>query len=162
VTKAMHSGKTARGSASSAVKATTAGRGHGTGPDAGLKENEDRDDGIDRRMAERVAVDWNVDYSSDETFLFASSASISNLSALGIFVETKEPSEVGTKLNLKFVPPDAEEPFAFEGEVVWVNPFRPDGSNLNPGMGIRFVDLTIEQRQRLVDLVRRIAFLPSD
>ena len=37
-------------------------------------------------------------------------------------------------------------------------PFR-DGRSRNPGMGIRFVDLTIEQREMILALVRTFAYL---
>ena len=47
-----------------------------------------------------------------------------------------------------------------EGEVIWVNPFRPGApDNLHPGMGIRFVDLDDDVRDRLLELVRRFAYL---
>lgn len=117
----------------------------------------------DRRLAERVLTDLEVDYSSDDTFLFANSANITNLSSMGIFVQTRTPSPVGTRLNLRFTPPNVGKPIAVVGEVVWVNPYRPDDiNNLNPGMGISLTGLTIEQREILVDLVRCIAFLPED
>jgi len=138
------------------------------GRESGRRMNDvpvatDRRKTSDRRMAERVMVDMEVDYSSEETFLFANTANITNLSSLGIFVETRDPAPVGTRLNLRFVPPNAEEPLIIEGEVTWVNPFRADAArNINPGMGIRFVNLDLEEREILVSLVRRIAFLPDD
>ena len=47
-----------------------------------------------------------------------------------------------------------------EGEVIWVNPFRPGApDNLHPGMGIRFVELENDLRDRLLELVRRFAYL---
>lgn len=117
----------------------------------------------DRRLAERVLTDLEVDYSSDDTFLFANTANITNLSSMGIFVQTRTPSPVGTHLNLRFTPPNVGKPVTVEGEVVWVNPYRPDDiDNLNPGMGISLTDLTLDQREILVDLVRCIAYLPEE
>jgi len=47
-----------------------------------------------------------------------------------------------------------------EGEVIWVNPYRPGTpDNLHPGMGIRFVNLDSELRDRLFELIRRFAYL---
>ena len=47
-----------------------------------------------------------------------------------------------------------------EGEVIWVNPFRPGApDSINPGMGIRFVGLDDDLRDRLLELVRRFAYL---
>lgn len=78
---------------------------------------------------------------------------------MGIFVLTREPLEIGTRLLLKFASPDLGEPFAVSGVVQWINPVRPLSENLNPGMGVLFVDLTPETRERLVDAVRTIAYL---
>lgn len=109
-----------------------------------------------RRQATRVDVSWDVDCKTEQTFLYAS---IRNISAMGIFVLTREPLEIGTRLLLKFASPDLGEPFAVSGVVQWINPVRPLSENLNPGMGVLFVDLTPETRERLVDAVRTIAYL---
>jgi type IV pilus assembly protein PilZ len=109
-----------------------------------------------RRQASRFDVSWTVDCKTESTFLYAA---IRNISELGIFVLTTEPLEIGTRLLLEFAPPDAEEPFSVHGIVQWINPVRPLAENLNPGMGVLFVDLTPEVRERLVDAVRTIAYV---
>ena len=109
----------------------------------------------DRRTFDRYEVEWAVDCELSDTFLFAS---ITNISAMGIFVRTTEPLSPGTRLCLTFAPPGSDA-FKLEGVVAWVNPVRPDGDNPNPGMGIRFVDLKLEERERLVDVIRTIAYL---
>lgn len=111
----------------------------------------------ERRLAERVLVDCEVDYGSDETFLFAQAT---NISSLGIFLQTREPEPEGTRLNLRFTLSPQELPLEVEGVVRWVNPFRPgDFNNINPGMGIEFTSLTDTQRDQIVDLIRLIAYL---
>ena len=114
-----------------------------------------QDSGADRREHDRVDVTWAVDCVADDTFLYAS---IANISQMGIFVRTVEPLAIGTKLNLTFAPP-GYEPFDLVGAVAWVNPVRAGGDNPNPGMGIRFVDLTLDQRERLVEVIRTIAYV---
>ena len=53
-------------------------------------------------------------------------------------------------------------PIEVEGEVIWTNPFRPnDKDNTHPGMGIRFSPIDDLTRQRLLELIRRIAYLPE-
>ncbi len=53
-------------------------------------------------------------------------------------------------------------PIEVEGEVIWTNSFRPDDKdNTHPGMGIRFSPLDDVTRQRLLELIRRIAYLPE-
>ena len=111
----------------------------------------------ERRRAPRVLVDLEVDYALEDNYLFAY---ITDISATGIFVRTTTPEQPGTHLNLRFKPDGAAEPIELEGEVIWINPFRPGApDNLHPGMGIRFVDLDDDMRARLLDLVRRFAYL---
>jgi type IV pilus assembly protein PilZ len=101
-----------------------------------------------------VALD--VDCETEDTFLYAS---IRNISAMGIFVLTREPLEIGTRLQLRFAPPGVTEPFTVSGVVQWINPVRPLSENLNPGMGVLFVDLTPEAREKLVEAVHTIAYV---
>jgi uncharacterized protein (TIGR02266 family) len=111
----------------------------------------------DRRRAPRVLVDLEVDYALEDNYLFAY---ITDISATGIFVRTTTPEEPGTHLNLRFQPDDTATPIEVEGEVIWVNPYRPGKpDSLHPGMGIRFVDLDDDVREILLELVRRFAYL---
>jgi len=115
--------------------------------------------GIDRRQWERVLVDLEVDYRSEDTFLFAY---IRDISAMGIFVRTVSPEPAGTRLNLRFSPPGVG-PIEVEGLVIWINPYRPgDRENLHPGMGVQFVDMSPEQRDQIRRLVRTFAYLADD
>jgi type IV pilus assembly protein PilZ len=109
----------------------------------------------ERRTHDRVPVTWAVDCVAEDTFLYAS---IANISAMGIFVKTMEPLAVGTELDLTFAPPDVE-PFKLRGKVQWVNPLREDGDNPNPGMGVQFLDLSNEDRERLVHVIHAIAYV---
>jgi type IV pilus assembly protein PilZ len=109
----------------------------------------------DRRSHDRFDVTWAVDLVADDTFLYAS---IANISQMGIFVKTTDPLPVGTKLMLSFSPP-GHESFKLEGAVAWVNKLRPGGDNPNPGMGVKFIDLTLPDRERLVEIIRTIAYV---
>ena len=128
-------------------KATAKGSDVGVGTDA------------DRRRAPRLLVDLEVDYASEENYLFAY---ITDISATGIFVRTTTPEQPGTHLNLRFQLPHDEggEKIEVEGEVIWINPYRPGApDNLHPGMGIRFVGLDDAVRDELLELIRRFAYL---
>ncbi|WXB10997.1 PilZ domain-containing protein [Pendulispora albinea] len=92
---------------------------------------------------------------TDETFLYAS---ITNISEMGIFVKTLEPLPIGTRLLLSFAPP-GYEPFKLAGVVAWQNQLKLQADNPNPGMGVRFMDLGIQDRERLVEVIRTIAYL---
>lgn len=121
----------------------------------------------DRRHAPRVLVNLDLDYRNQDNFLFAN---IRDISATGIFVSTNSPEQPGTRLNVRFTPShsttrrdvDTAHPDVLdvEGEVIWVNDYRPgDSTNLHPGMGIRFIELTETQRQRLHDFIKTFAYI---
>jgi type IV pilus assembly protein PilZ len=97
--------------------------------------------------ANRIAVDC----ACDETFLFVY---VANAQDLGIFVPSEAPLPVGSGLRVGFEGSD----LTLDGEVVWVNPMK-NGDNANPGMGIRFVSVSREEREQIVSFVRAIAYL---
>ncbi|WP_394849303.1 TIGR02266 family protein [Pendulispora brunnea] len=109
----------------------------------------------ERRRNDRFEVIWAVDCVTDETFLYAS---ITNISEMGIFVKTLEPLPIGTRLLLSFSPP-GYEPFKLAGVVAWQNRIKLQADNPNPGMGVRFTELGIQERERLVEVIRTIAYL---
>ena len=117
----------------------------------------ERRTGRERREHRRVLVSMEVDYRCDKTFLFAY---ITDLSAMGIFIQTSDPHPPGTLLNLRFQPPGGAQ-VDVEGRVIWVNPPRKHDS-INPGMGVQFVDLTPAQREQIKVLVRTFAYLSDD
>ena len=121
-------------------------------PDVMPKGDDRRDE---RRSHDRFDVEWAVDCVAEDTFLYAS---ITNISAMGIFVKTMDPLAIGTNLVLSFAPP-GYEPFKLEGEVAWINPLRDNGDNPNPGIGVRFVNLLPDDRERLVEVIRTIAYV---
>lgn len=114
--------------------------------------------GAERRQFARYDASLSVDYRSGETFLFSY---IHNISEMGIFIGTDNPLEMGTELTLRFNTV-VGEPLEMEGEVVWVNHVRPDKKDRNPGMGVQFKNLTPEKRERVLELVRTMAYLGDD
>jgi|HubBroStandDraft_5_1064220.scaffolds.fasta_scaffold196036_2 type IV pilus assembly protein PilZ len=117
-------------------------------PDSAMRRDE-------RRSHDRFDVEWAVDCIAEDTFLYAA---ITNISAMGIFVKTTDPLAIGTRLVLAFAPP-GYPPFKLEGEVAWINPLRSNGDNPNPGIGVRFVNLLPDDRERLVEVIRTIAYV---
>jgi len=113
--------------------------------------------GRERREHERVAVCLEVDYRSDDTFLFAY---ITDMSAMGIFIQTKAPKPPGTLLNLRFRTRDGKL-LELDGRVIWIN--QPHGADsINPGMGVQFVDLSPAEREQIMGMVRTFAYLSDD
>ncbi|HEY4011715.1 MAG TPA: TIGR02266 family protein [Polyangiaceae bacterium] len=134
---------------------TSKNQGPDAAPATSLEQPDPPPRHDNRRSHDRYDVEWAVDCITDETFLYAS---IANISAMGIFVKTIDPLTLGTKLVLSFAPP-GYAPFKLEGEVAWINPVRSDGDNPNPGMGVRFVNLRPDDRERLVEVIRTIAYV---
>ena len=83
----------------------------------------------DMRRADRITI--NKEFESFDAFI---EEYVTNISRSGVFIRSKSPLEVGTKVNLRFtVIMDDIETIEGTGEVV-----RVDDS----GMGIVFRDLT--------------------
>lgn len=129
-----------------------------TAPDAALAAAPDSG-ARDRRSSDRIEVSWSVDCETEDTFLYAA---ITNISAMGIFVRTIDPLPIGTRVTLRFAPPQARESFVLGGVVQWVNAVRPREDNPNPGMGIRFSSLTLADRERIVEAIHTIAYLREE
>lgn len=125
-----------------------------------MKDHRDkpRPKGTDgeRRRAPRFAVrDLRIDVQSGDSFLYAY---VRNIGELGIFVATDEPLPVGSRLTLRFPARGNIGPLTLGGEVRWVNP----ATGRNPGMGIAFDPLSPDQREKLVALVRAVAYLADE
>lgn len=121
-------------------------------------DGNDAPTGRERRSYERFDTTLSVDWASGDSFLFSY---ITNISEMGIFIRSEDPPRIGTSIRVRFAL-ENEEPLELSGTVVWINPMRADGENLNPGMGVRFDDLSPEQRERVVDIVRTVAYLQDD
>ncbi len=112
----------------------------------------------EKRQDERHDLRVRMDYRHEEggNFLYEYSK---NISAGGIFIETRTPLPVGTTVEMRFQPPGASGVIDVVGKVVWVNPYREGEENPNPGMGIQFTGLDDEQRDLIAQVVRTIAYL---
>jgi uncharacterized protein (TIGR02266 family) len=105
------------------------------------------DDFIERREHPRIpiAVRVRVQYTGQEF-----SAQSVNLSAGGVFLDAERRFPVGTRLHLVFtVPIIAKYPIRAEGEVVWL------GSGDRPGLAVRFVDISDDDRALLGELAEK-------
>ncbi len=96
-----------------------------------------------QRQYDRVAV--NRDFESIDEFV---AEYVSDISHGGVFIRSKNPLPVGTKVNLRFsIIVEDFETIEGEGEVVRVDP-----DPANPGMGVAFTKLSAES----LDLINRI------
>src|SRR5688572_26086957 len=67
----------------------------------------------------------------------------------GIFIRTREPLPVGTRLKLDFQLVDSAPLFQGDGTVVWIREYDPGKTGVTPGMGVRFDRLTPESQPTL-------------
>ncbi len=96
----------------------------------------------DKRAAERLPIRMLVEYESSEDFLIDYTA---NMSIGGMFIQTSNPLEVGTRFRLRFRIPGRDEPVDTVGEVCWV--LSPEEAGcMQPGMGVRFEELAQQDR----------------
>ena len=105
---------------------------------------------VERRGAQRVAVDLFVEeHDGDRLFVHPAS----NLSCTGIFIESHAYSLRNAVerrfIDLEFVLPDGDRPFAVRGEVIGA---RPVGG-FSHGLAVRFLDLSAIDRDALAAFV---------
>ena len=67
----------------------------------------------------------------------------------GIFIRTREPLPVGTRLKLDFQLVDTAPLFQGDGTVVWIREHDASRAGVTPGMGVRFDRLTPESQPTL-------------
>lgn len=105
----------------------------------------------DDRKNQRIPIQLLVDYRADGHYLFDFCR---DLGAGGVFIETENPLEHGSQVDLTFTLPDSKETLETKGRVIWVQPVVP-GKDLTPGMGVQFEGFTTEQRKILENFVSR-------
>ena len=105
-----------------------------------------------------LRLQLNYRHATGGNFLLENST---NISDGGIFIETKHPLPPGAHLVIRFQPPGGENDIELSGEVMWVNSYEEGGENPNPGMGIRFENLSASDKATIASIVKAIAILPD-
>jgi uncharacterized protein (TIGR02266 family) len=106
----------------------------------------------EQRQSPRVETRMRVEFKSAEHFR---DATIKNLSRGGVFVATPFAAEVGTELILRIHIRATGEDLEVPGVVV-SNNIADDQTTSNLGMGVRFGNLSDEQRASLDALYERV------
>ena len=119
----------------------------------------DSEDG-ERREGGRAPIELKVEYKKLNTF-FADYTR--NISKGGTFIKTRKPLDEGTEFVFKLIVPRLPEPLAIRGEVKWVvregqslPPEANDDHEHEPGMGIRFIYGSDEERRAIESVVERL------
>lgn len=92
----------------------------------------------EKRQHERAPVKLEVTFQSGEDLV---SRYMSNISRGGVYINTSEPHDLDTEIDLSFTLPESGHKFVILGKVVWNS---PSGGKTPPGMGIQFREMPEE------------------
>jgi uncharacterized protein (TIGR02266 family) len=110
--------------------------------------NDSGDSGSGRRRAPRADTVLRLHYRNAGHLLVSY---CTNLSRGGLFVASKTPQSVGTKLTLSLAIPDSKDPARLQAEVRWVREIdAPEGP---AGMGLAFDDVDDVLGERIDGIV---------
>lgn len=85
-----------------------------------------------------------------------------NMSTGGIFIETAEPMSVDTTLFVKFRLPVNGESISCKTKVAWTNePGEIKSRDLPPGMGLRFLDLSLDRIHAIRGFINQAGLEPA-
>jgi uncharacterized protein (TIGR02266 family) len=114
--------------------------------------------GDDRRKDPRFDVTIRVDYSTKDIFV---SNYVTNLSRGGVFIQTDHPLPIQSEIRLTFTLPDDNIKIEAKGKVTWTFDIRKGTGHVSPGMGIRFTDLSSEQRAMIENYIKKLSAPPE-
>jgi len=108
----------------------------------------------ERRKELRAPAKLKVGYSTPKEFL---KDYMFNLSLGGLFIETRDPLCIGERVQILLFLPDKEKDLEVTGEVIWVREEEELTSQgrLPAGMGLQFLNLSKEGKERIISIVIR-------
>jgi uncharacterized protein (TIGR02266 family) len=101
-----------------------------------------------QNLRTNISLKVNLSCEDKEEDLYANT-----LSEDGIYIRRENPIEIGTPVVIRLPIPSSLEPITVRGSVIYTNTLKDDLST-EPGMGVRFIDVSPEVRSRL----RRIIY----
>ena len=105
---------------------------------------------IENRMFPRVNVKWPVVVRTAQSSIEGITL---NLSPSGVFVRCKNPLSLNEVFDISISIPEAERSLIAEAEVVWSNIYGPDDEITPRGMGVRFLNISVESRAFIAKVV---------
>jgi uncharacterized protein (TIGR02266 family) len=106
-----------------------------------------------RRAHDRASLSLDVTLEGDHNFF---TGFTENISEGGLFVATHMPRKVGERVVLELRLPGVSAPVRAECEVRWLRLFS-ETSDAPPGMGLRFVTLSEQDKATITEFVTRRA-----
>lgn len=99
------------------------------------------------RRHNRIAIDMGIDCTHSSSVLKGFAR---NISEGGVFIETDDPLEIGSRLTLSFTLPGQSAPLAVPGEVVRRIEL---GREFRYGLGIQFRGMPAASREQILDFL---------
>lgn len=115
---------------------------------------------VSERIAPRIAARLRISYGSGTQQLLTNYSV--NLSTGGVFLECDEPLPEDTPLTLEIFLPTRNSRIRCRGRVAWINdPKKKKKDSLPPGMGLQFLDLSLDDLHAIREFVDREDLTPS-
>ena len=110
----------------------------------------------DPRYHARIAI-----FSGTEQKLLFTDYTV-NLSSGGLFIETAKILPVDTQLIVKFKLPNKDNVISCNTRVAWINePGELKKPSLPPGMGIQFLDLSLDDMHVIRAFIEKVGLVPT-
>lgn len=113
-----------------------------------MHEHEVQLTGKERRVVPRVDVELSVTVESESNFFNGFSE---NISEGGLFIATHDYKPVGERVTIRVALPDDGETIVVDCAVCWVREYNPEIPHMTPGMGVRFLNLSPWDTERVED-----------
>ena len=85
-----------------------------------------------------------------------------NLSTGGVFIESSRILPEGTEITVKFKLPDSDSIIVTNARVAWTNePGLLKKEMLPPGMGLQFIDLSLDNMHLIRSFLEKGEFVPT-
>jgi uncharacterized protein (TIGR02266 family) len=98
-----------------------------------------------RRSVQRVAIEADIGFQSDTNFF---TGFTEDISAGGLFIATFDTRQIGSSILVNFTLPDGRL-VSTNGVVRWVREYNETTPDIEPGMGVQFVDLNQEDENAI-------------
>jgi uncharacterized protein (TIGR02266 family) len=122
-------------------------------PYINLFGGEIEEDGGERRGTDRLAYDVAVYVRNDEHEIVGLCGDIS---PGGLFVTTREHIPRGSLVELEVLLPDSDEALTLEAEVRWTREQWDEESKVVPGLGVKFIDVTDDDRESISRIIEAV------
>ena len=99
---------------------------------------------MDNRQFPRAEIKWPVFYESNG---HSTEGVTLNMSPSGLFIRCANPLKLNEVFDLTIKVPESDRNLRASVEVVWSNIYGPDDHITPRGMGVRFLEISSEDRQ---------------